>query len=82
MIFSVMARDSELQKLFIHTVWPCLGRGSTSFRTIAVVLLVSAVIKRESMFVSLPVYARKDHNYPMLASHSSDVSIPNLDALR
>jgi hypothetical protein len=48
----------------------------------AVVLLVLAVIKGEASFVSLSVYTRKDHKYPVVESNSLYVLIPNLDALR
>jgi hypothetical protein len=66
-IISVLTRDGELQKLSIHTVWPCFSRGSTRIRAVA----VSAVIKGECSYVSFPVYARKDHKCLVVASHSS-----------
>jgi hypothetical protein len=70
-VFNILARQGELQKLSIHTVWPCFNRSSTSFRTMAVVFLVSATIKGEVSFVSLPAYIRLNHKYPVIASHSS-----------
>jgi hypothetical protein len=66
---SVSALDSVS---FIHTVWTCFHRGSTSFTTVLVVLLVSAVIMGEPSSVSLPKYNnKKSHKYPAITSHSS-----------
>jgi hypothetical protein len=56
--------------------YPTTQSGSVSMEVPPVseqclVLLVSAVIKGESSFVSLPAYTRKDYKYPVVASHSS-----------
>jgi hypothetical protein len=44
-VFNVLARQDKLKRVSIHTVCPCFSRGSTSFGTMALVLLMSAVIK-------------------------------------
>jgi hypothetical protein len=44
-VFSVLARQGEIWRLSIYTIWTCFSRGCTSFRTMAVVLLMPAVIK-------------------------------------
>jgi hypothetical protein len=76
-VFNILARQDELWKLSIHTIRPCFNRGSTSFRTVGV-----SCDQGESSSVSLPAYTRKDQMYPVIASHSSQVLVPNLDAFR
>lgn len=62
-VFIVLSRYGELQKLYIHTVHPCFSTGSASFRLIAVVSLV--------LTMSLPACTRKDHKSAVVMSHSS-----------
>ena len=58
---------------------PLPTKGSNNFNTIAAVLGVSEEISGELITVSLPVYTKNDHKYPVVDSHSSKVLMPNFE---
>jgi hypothetical protein len=81
-VFRKRARSGELKQLSIHNVWPRSRRGSIRFNTMAAVLYFAGSISGLGSSIFAPVYTKKDHRYPVFDSHSSNVFISNLAALR
>lgn len=70
-VFTVLAGQGDVIEVIHPHCLTSFQQRFTSFRIMAVVLLVSAEIKRELNLMSLFACKRKDHRYPVIVLHNS-----------